>query len=156
MGVRHFLESGAAKDMILHLFPPSGRTSRIIDISTQKVRLFSCGQTYWLLRFVLADIHSLLISSSRVGYLSNNAVGPGRQRCSRLGFTPSSPLRSRQKPRSARYDGTPSTMVGLVLTYILQHEDYHENVLEVASRSSETSTVKIKPSDKTSCGFPPY
>ena len=102
---------------------PAGRTFKINDISTEKGRLFSCGQTQWLPRVVLADIHSLLISSSRVGYLSNNAVGPGRQRCSRLGFTPSSPLRSRQKPRSARYDGTPSTMVGLVLTYILQYED---------------------------------
>ena len=70
----------------------SGRASNVNDISIEKGRLDSWGETQRLLRVALAEFRPLLVFSSRVDYLAN---GRGWTRktavLSRLGFAPSSP-----------------------------------------------------------------
>ena len=81
----------------------SGRASNVNDISTEKDRLDSCSETQRLLHVMLADFHPLLIFSSRTDYLANDAVGPGRQRCSHAWASHQvHPLRSCRRVRSAR------------------------------------------------------
>ena len=104
----------------------SGRTSNVNDISTEKGRLGSCGEhSECSLLFWQTSTHSL-ISSSGVDYLANNAVGPGRQRCSHAWASHQihPPEIALEGTLGSLYDRTSNTrMTGPVLTYILQCQD---------------------------------